>query len=94
MKLDYHMHFEYGSYDESWVEGFFTAAKERGLDEIGISEHSHTFPEFEPLYYADLVLDDSFIGEFQKKWLKKNKFKYTLDDYFAFMEKLRKQPRA
>ena len=20
MKLDYHMHFEYGSYDEEWVE--------------------------------------------------------------------------
>ena len=89
MKLDYHMHFEYGSYDESWVEGFFTAARERGLDEIGISEHSHTFPEFEPLYYEDLVLDDSFIGEFQKKWLKKNKFKYTLEDYFTFMGRLR-----
>lgn len=90
MKIDYHMHFEYGSYEESWAEGFFLAAKKRGLDEIGISEHSHTFPEFEPLYYEDLILDDSFIGEFQKKWLKKNKFKYTLDDYFDFMGKLRK----
>ncbi len=94
MKLDYHMHFEYGSYDEEWVEGFFRAAEERGIDEIGISEHSHTFPEFEPLYYEDLVLDDSFIGQFQKKWLKKNKFKYTLDDYFAFMEKLRRKHRV
>lgn len=89
MRLDYHMHFEKGSYDEEWVEGFFRAAAERGLDEIGISEHSHTFPEFESLYYDDLVLDDSFIGSFQQKWLKSNKFKYTLDDYFAFMAKLR-----
>lgn len=89
MRLDYHMHFEKGSYDEEWVEGFFRAAAERGLDEIGISEHSHTFPEFESLYYDDLVLDDSFIGAFQQKWLKSNKFKYTLDDYFAFMAKLR-----
>ncbi len=90
MKIDYHMHFEYGAYDEAWVEGFFRAAAERGLDEIGITEHTHTFPEFEPLYYEDLVLDDSFIGIFQKKWLKKNKFKYTLDAYFAFMRKLQK----
>ena len=91
MKLDYHMHFEKGSYDEAWAEGFFEAAKRRGLDEIGISEHSHTFPEFEALYYHDLILDDSFIGTFQKKWLKSNKFKYTLDDYFRFMEKLRRR---
>ena len=53
MKLDYHMHFEYGSYDEEWVEGFFAAAAQRGLTEIGISEHTHTFREFEPLYYHD-----------------------------------------
>ena len=90
MKLDYHMHFEYGSYDENWVKGFFDSAKNHGLTEIGISEHSHTFPEFKDLYYQDLILDDSFVGKFQQQWLKKNKFKYTLDDYFNFMAKLRK----
>lgn len=89
MKIDYHMHFEYGDYDENWVQGFFDSAKQHGLDEIGITEHSHTFPEFEQLYYDDLILDDSFVGEFQKKWLKKNKFKHTLKDYFNFMDKLK-----
>jgi histidinol-phosphatase (PHP family) len=90
MKIDYHMHFEKGSYDLAWVEGFFQAAAARGIDEIGISEHSHTFPEFHDLYTHDLILDDSFIGRFQQKWLQTNKFKYTLDDYFRFMEELRK----
>ena len=33
MKADYHMHFEKGSYDKEWVEGFFQAAKERGEHE-------------------------------------------------------------
>lgn len=94
MKIDYHMHFEYGSYDEEWAEGFFAAAAERGLDEIGISEHSHTFPEFESLYYEDLLLDDSPVGSFQKIWLKRNKFKYSLDDYFSFMGKLQKRHRV
>ena len=74
MKADYHMHFEKGSYDKEWVEGFFKAARERGLEEIGISEHSHTFPEFRELYYEDLILDDSFVGSFQQKWLQSNKF--------------------
>ena len=89
MKLDYHMHFEYGDYDESWVQGFFEAAKKRGIDEIGISEHTHTFPEFRELYYDDLILDDSFVGTFQQKWLKKNKFKHSLDDYLSFMGRLK-----
>lgn len=88
MRLDYHMHFEYGDYDVEWVKGFFESAKENGLNEIGISEHTHTFPEFESLYYDDLILDDSFVGSFQKKWLKRNKFKHTIDDYFAFVREL------
>ena len=90
MKTDYHMHFEYGNYDFNWVEGFFEAAKKRGLAEIGISEHSHTFPEFEKLYYDDLILDDSEVGAFQKVWLKTNKFKHSLKDYFEFMHALQK----
>ena len=89
MKLDYHMHFEYGSYDENWVKGFFDSARTHQLDEIGISEHSHTFPEFKELYYQDLILGNSFVGTFQQQWLQKNKFKYTLDDYFNFIQKLR-----
>ena len=89
MKIDYHMHFEYGDYDINWVEGFFDAARQRGIDEIGITEHSHTFPEFKQLYYDDLILDDSFVGTFQQKWLKTNKFKHTLDDYFNFMAHLK-----
>ena len=53
MKIDYHMHFEYGSYDLEWVQGFFESAKKNGVGEIGISEHSHGFIEFEDLYYED-----------------------------------------
>lgn len=90
MKFDYHMHFEYGDYDLNWVQGFFDAAKSRGLDEIGISEHTHTFPEFEKFYYDNLILDNSEVGEFQKVWLKTNKFKHTLKDYFDFMHELQK----
>ena len=89
MKFDYHMHFEKGDYKVEWAKEFFEAAKKRGLNEIGITEHAHTFPEFEDLYYEDLILDDSFVGSFQKKWLKTNKFKHTIDDYFNFMAKLR-----
>ena len=89
MRFDYHMHFEYGDYDAAWVEGFFESARAHGLNEIGVSEHTHTFPEFEQFYYDDLILDDSAVGAFQKVWLKTNKFKHTLKDYFDFMAQLR-----
>lgn len=85
------MHFEYGSYDLDWVRGFFDSAKTRGIDEIGISEHSHGFIEFKELYYDELILDDSIVGQYQQKWLKKNKFKYSLDDYFNFMNSLKEK---
>lgn len=91
MLADYHMHFEYGSYDEKWVKGFFDAAKKRGISELGISEHSHGFKEFEELYYEDLILDDSIVGEFQKKWLKTNKFKCSISDYEKFINELKQK---
>lgn len=89
MLIDYHMHFEYGTYDEEWVKGFFESAKKNSVDEIGISEHTHGFTEFKDLYYKDLILDDSFVGEFQKKWLKNNKFKCSLKDYYDFIQMLK-----
>lgn len=91
MKFDYHMHFEYGSYDFDWVRGFFDSAAARDIAEIGISEHSHGFQEFQQLYYEELILDDSVVGAYQKQWLQKNKFKYSLDDYFSFMEQLKQK---
>lgn len=91
MYIDYHMHFENGSYALPWVQGFFDATRARGIAEIGISEHSHGFVEFKPLYDAELTLDDSPIGKYQRQWLQKNKFKYTLAEYFDFMDGLKRK---
>lgn len=91
MKFDYHMHFEYGSYDLDWVQGFFDSAASRGIDGIGISEHSHGFVEFKDLYEKELILDDSPVGTYQRGWLGKNKFKHTLDAYFSFMNQLKQK---
>lgn len=90
MLTDYHIHFEFGSYDEKWVKLFFEQAEEKGLKEIGITEHTHGFKEFKDLYYDELILDNSEIGEFQKKWLEqKTKFCRTLDEYRDFINMLK-----
>lgn len=91
MRIDYHMHFENGSYTLAWAKGFFESAQLRSIDEIGFAEHTHGFIEFKDLYYRELVLDESPVGQFQQTWLASNKFKYSLQDYFAFMRELKQQ---
>jgi histidinol phosphate phosphatase hisJ family len=92
MLNDYHMHFEYGSYTDEFVNPFFEQAKKMGLNEIGITEHTHGFKEFKELYYDELILDDSEVGNFQKKWLEqKTKFVHTLDEYKDYIDSLKKR---
>ena len=79
MITDYHTHLEYLNYCAADVQEFFNHC-----DELGFSEHSHTFPEFKSLYFDELILDDSPVGTIQRAWLSKNKFKHSLDDYFEF----------
>ena len=82
MLSDYHMHFEYGEYDEEWVKLFFEQAEKMGLKEIGITEHSHGFVEFKDMYYDELILDDSEIGKFQQKWLDNPKSRKSKTNYW------------
>ncbi len=91
MWSDYHLHLEYGDYDESYVLRFLEKAQKLGLSEIGFSEHSHAFEEFRELYYEDLILDDSPIGNFQKRWLAnpKSKFVHSLLKYQEFITNLK-----
>ena len=85
------MHLEYGNYDDdAWIDGFFKSAAAHGFDEIGFSEHTHTFPDFEQLYYDDLIVDGSEMGVYQRKWLQTNKFKHSIQDYFDLVAKLQK----
>lgn len=93
MWSDYHLHLEYGDYDEEYVLRFLEQAQKIGLSEIGFSEHSHAFEEFRELYYEDLILDDSPIGNFQKRWLAnpKSKFVHSLPKYQEFITNLKRR---
>lgn len=45
MLVDYHMHLENGPKELSYVEKFLKTAEERGISEIGFSEHCYRFHE-------------------------------------------------
>ncbi|HHW10500.1 MAG TPA: histidinol-phosphatase HisJ family protein [Firmicutes bacterium] len=57
MLLDYHMHlqsdFDYTpfTYDLANLDQYLAQARQRGITEIGISEHCHRFREFKPLLF-------------------------------------------
>lgn len=52
MLLDYHMHLERGPFTPAWLDRFLAVAHERGLAEIGISEHIYRFRESQEAYGA------------------------------------------
>ena len=50
--VDYHMHLERGPFTPDWLDRFLAVARERGLAEIGISEHIYRFRESQAAYGA------------------------------------------
>ena len=52
MLVDYHMHLERGPFAPEWLDRFLATARERGVAEIGISEHIYRFREAQEAYGA------------------------------------------
>ena len=85
MKADYHMHLERGTLTHDWLAQFWQTAEERGLSEIGVSEHGHRFAEFReamrPIWSrAEGAFADWFEGHFEQR----------LDDYVRLIEDAKK----
>lgn len=52
MLVDWHMHMERGPFTLEWLDRFLAVARERGVAEIGISEHIYRFREAQEAYGA------------------------------------------
>lgn len=52
MLADYHLHLERGPFAADWLARFLAVATERGVAEIGISEHIYRFDEAQAAYGA------------------------------------------
>lgn len=50
MRTDYHVHTERGPYTVEWLERFIATARERGVEELGISEHGYRFQQTRALF--------------------------------------------
>jgi histidinol-phosphatase (PHP family) len=52
MLVDYHMHLERGPFALEWLDRFLAVASERGVAEIGVTEHIYRFAESQRAYGA------------------------------------------
>ena len=75
MLTDYHTHTERGPYTVEWLENFLSVAKERGIEEYGVSEHAYRFFQAAPL------LDNPWTRERRTE---------DLDEYFKMVEAARR----
>lgn len=82
--IDGHIHLENGPLTKEYVLEFVEEAKNKGLSEIQILDHTHRFIEFEPIY------KELKEYEIQKTWLanKKMKFKDHIQDFIDLMKEV------
>lgn len=82
--LDAHVHLERGPYTVEWLTEFVTAARQRGITELWLLDHSYLFREFVPLY-DDIRRTNPFID----RWLTRKAGVHDLEDYLTFLESIR-----
>ncbi len=76
MLTDYHTHTERGPYTVTWLNEFLKVAKDRGIEEYGVSEHAYRFKQTAHL------LDNPWVRERRTE---------DLDEYFAMVQEARRQ---
>lgn len=83
--VDGHVHLENGPLSKEYVWEFVNAAKNQGLKELQILDHTHRFYEFHDMYKK--VYETS---ELQKKWFDKKQVN-SIKDYQQLIEEMKKE---
>lgn len=50
MITDYHVYLETGPYTIEWVKEYLKVAKERGVNDLGFSEHGYRFKQAKTMF--------------------------------------------
>ncbi|HOA78785.1 MAG: histidinol-phosphatase [Bacilli bacterium] len=56
--IDAHVHIEFGEYAIEYIERMVDKAREKGITEIWVLDHTHKFLEFKPVY--EIIRSDAF----------------------------------
>ncbi len=93
-RADYHVHIEKGPYTSTWLEQFAQVARERGLQEIGCSEHLCDFCEGQAASGCWWEVEaDAADREHARTWWRGRR-RGHLDDYVSFVRGARPEGLA
>jgi len=79
---DYHIHLERGPYELNWLAQFAEQARTAGLDEIGITEHTHRFTGYRPV--MEDILSDTGTALRVSEWLA-GEFRLRREDFASLV---------
>lgn len=80
--IDGHIHFNYQPYTIETIDNMVSVAKENGIDELWLLDHTHKFQEFKFLYEPIMKHD---LGA---KWFKAKKF-ISIKEYLDFIQEIK-----
>jgi histidinol-phosphatase (PHP family) len=84
-RVDYHVHLEHGPYAAAWLEEFLQIARQRGLQELGVSEHLCDFYEGQAASGRWWEVEPNAADrEHARAWWR-GRPRHHLDDYVAFV---------
>ncbi|KYO63814.1 histidinol-phosphatase HisJ family protein [Thermovenabulum gondwanense] len=78
---DFHVHIEQGPYTLKWLKKFIEKAKERNIEEIGISEHIYRFVQAKNIWKG---------GPIRNEWHEKRATE-DIEEYISLIEKAKKE---
>lgn len=86
--IDNHMHLEHYTYSILALKEFVEQGGRRGIHEFGFSEHSHHFVEFKQMYFRNVIMDETPVGQYQRQWMQEQEksFCYRLEEYVNLIE--------
>lgn len=88
MMKDGHVHLERGPYTKEWMSKFVKQAKNKGINQLYIVEHTHRFREFEEIYES--IFKEQLVAKEQVEWFYKSP-KLRLEEYTCFVEEMKKE---
>lgn len=78
---------EQGCFSEDWILRYLNKGQSQGIKRFGIVDHLYRFTEFKAYYEKYMLVDDSLMGQLQRKWLD-SVCTYSIEDFLAGVRKI------
>lgn len=90
LPVDHHVHLERGPYTFEWLDAFVNRARDCGISQLGIVEHSTQFRSLDWHMELEIAPGTDPIGVAQRTWFEGHRNRESLAHYVEFVRNARK----